>query len=65
MTPFTSSASSILKETKMDICTHRDTFAFCLLIPWRESCERHGFDNEFLLSARRVGVCIRTTLGAH
>jgi hypothetical protein len=52
MTPLLPPQSSILKETKMDICTHRDTFAFCLLIPWRESCGFHGFDNEFLPSAK-------------
>jgi hypothetical protein len=26
-----------MKATKMDICSHRHTVAFCLLSPWRES----------------------------
>jgi hypothetical protein len=64
MTPFTSSASSILKETKMDICTHRDTFAFCLLISWRKSYRFYGFDNEMSTIGKTVGGRIQTTSGA-
>jgi len=66
LNPFTSSVGSIIKETKRDICPNRDTFAFCLLFPWRESCRFHGFDKKFLIcSARWVVVCTRTTSGAH
>jgi len=38
MACLTSSTGGIIKRTKIDICSNRDTFAFGWPFPWLESC---------------------------
>jgi len=55
-----SSVGNIVKETKLDICSHRHTFALCLPLPRRDSCSRWYRDT--LHRAKVIRYSCRTAL---